>query len=442
MGRYATPGPATALRRRGNATTRRVRRPAAHSGAVVLRCSGAVLPAAFVLFAAILSLAACALGESPGAAAPAAPAGAAAGEPSAVEKLPGEIQEHVPSWARREFLGVAVWQAIAAVAFLVVGYLVKKVSDALTRRAQARFEANAERRFELVLAASAGKPLGYLILLAGVAGALWVLPLPEQPADVKFLAFAIAKVLLVADVLWFLFRAIDAAVAGLARLSERGQSRFGDQLVPMLRKSLKGILAIVCALWVVQLLGYSVTSLLAGLGIGGLAVALALQDTLANFFGSVFIFTDRPFKVGDQVRIADVEGVVEEIGFRSTRIRTWPASLVSIPNKTVAGATVENLSRMSRRRVMQTLGLPYKTGPDEMERAVAAVRETVAGDSGVDPEDVVVRFSDFGATGLQVLVIYYTRAVAYGEHLAAKERVNLAVMRRLRELGLSIGPPA
>ena len=418
MRRYATPGPAT----------------------------GAVLPAAFVLFAAILSLAACALGASPGAPAPAepaakTPAGAAASEPSAVEKLPAEIQEHVPSWARREFLGVAVWQAIAAVAFLVVGYLVKKVSNVLTRRAQARFEANAERRFELVLAASAGKPLGYLILLAGVAGALWVLPLPEQPADVKFLAFAIVKVLLVADVLWFLFRAIDAAVAGLARLSERGQSRFGDQLVPMLRKSLKGVIAIVCVLWVVQLLGYSVTSLLAGLGIGGLAVALALQDTLANFFGSVFIFTDRPFKVGDQVRIADVEGVVEEIGFRSTRIRTWPASLVSIPNKTVAGATVENLSRMSRRRVMQTLGLPYKTGPDEMERAVAAVRETVAGDSGVDSEDVVVRFSDFGATGLQVLVIYYTRAVAYGEHLAAKERVNLAVMRRLRELGLSIGPP-
>jgi MscS family membrane protein len=405
-----------------------------------------VLPAAVVFFAAILSLAACALGKSPGAPAPAepaapAPAGAATGEPSVVEKLPAEIQEHVPSWARREFLGVAVWQAIAAVAFLAVGYLVKKVSDVLTRRARARFEANAEQRFEMVLAASAGRPLGYLILLAGVAGALWVLPLPEQPTDVKFLAFAVVKILLVADVLWFLFRAIDAGVAALARLSERGQSRFGDQLVPMLRKLLKAVIAIVCVLWVVQLLGYSVTSLLAGLGIGGLAVALALQDTLANFFGSVFIFADRPFKVGDQVKIGDVEGVVEEIGFRSTRIRTWPTSLVSIPNRTVAGAAVENLSRMKRRRVMQTLGLPYKTGPDELERAVAAVRETVAGDSGVDPEDVVVRFSDFGATGLQVLVIYYTRAVAYGEHLAAKERVNLAVMRRLRELGLSIGPP-
>ena len=369
------------------------------------------------------------------------PTEAAAAAASAAERLPAGIQQHVPSWARRELLGVALWQALVAVGFLVVGYVLKKVSDILSRRAQARLAANAGRRFEYVLAAAAGKPLGYLMLLGGVAGALWVLPLPEQPTDARSLVFAVLKVLLVADVLWFLFRAVDVGVAGLARLANRAESPLSDHMVPLIRKSLKAIVGIVCTLWVVQLLGYSVTSLLAGLGIGGLAIALALQDTLANFFGSIFIFADKPFKVGDQVKIADVEGTVEEIGFRSTRIRTWPASLVSVPNKTVAAAAIENLSKRPRRRVMQTLGLSYKTGPDEMERAVAAVRETVAADAGVDAEGVVVRFTDFGGASLQVLVVYYTKAVAYDDHLATKERINLAVMRRLHGLGLAIGPP-
>ena len=367
--------------------------------------------------------------------------GAAAPLEEAVGQWPSEIEERVPSWARRQVGNVAVWQILMAAGFLGVGYLLKRVSDLLCRRAQARFQANAGRRFDYFLARSAGKPLGYLILLGGVAGALWVLPLPTEPADLKSLAFSALKVLLVADVMWFLFRAVDVVVAGLTRLAGGAESKLGGQMAPLIRKSLKVLIGIVCVLWVVQLLGYSVTSLLAGLGIGGLAVALALQDTLANFFGSVFIFVDRPFQVGDHVKIGDAEGTVEEVGFRSTRIRTYPASLISIPNKTVASATIENLSKMPRRRVMQTVGLPAKAGPEDVEQALAAIRQAVAADPGVDADGIVVRFTDFSAAGLSILVVYYTKAAAYDEHLAAKERVNLAVMRRLRDLGLGGGAP-
>jgi len=193
--------------------------------------------------------------------------------------------------------------------------------------------------------------------------------------------------------------------------------------------------------WVVQLLGYSVSSLLAGLGIGGLAVALALQDTLSNFFGSIFIFVDRPFRVGDMVRIDDVEGTVEEIGFRSTRIRTWPATLVSIPNKTVAESVVDNWSKMPKRRVFQTVGVTYETSADQMERAVAAIRKILEDDAGVDPEFLVVRFEDFGASSLDIRVAYFTKATDYAGYLETRERVNLAIMRALEQLGLSIAFP-
>ena len=204
---------------------------------------------------------------------------------------------------------------------------------------------------------------------------------------------------------------------------------------------MKATIGIICFLWVFQLLGYNVSSLLAGLGIGGLAVALALQDTLSNFFGSVFIFLDRPFMVGDWVKIGDVEGIVEDIGFRSTRIRTWLKTLVSIPNKNVANATIDNWSRMPRRRVFQTIGLTYETTADQMEKAVEEIKKIIENDPGVDKNFIVVKFSEFGDSSLNITVIYFTIDTTLKGHLETKERINLSIMRKLSDLGLSIAFP-
>jgi MscS family membrane protein len=137
-----------------------------------------------------------------------------------------------------------------------------------------------------------------------------------------------------------------------------------------------------------------------------------------------------------------VEGTVEEIGFRTTRIRTFPTTLVSIPNKTVADSAIDNLSRMPSRRVLQTVGVTYETTADQMEECVAAVREIVEGDPGVDKEkQVVVRFQDFGGSSLDILVLYFTTAIPLADHLETKERINLAIMRKVADLGLSIALP-
>jgi len=184
-----------------------------------------------------------------------------------------------------------------------------------------------------------------------------------------------------------------------------------------------------------------VTGLVAGLGVGGLAVALAFQDTLGNFFGSIFILLDRPFAVGDWIKVGDVEGIVEDIGFRSTRIRTFPKTVVSVPNKTVASTTVDNWSKMPKRRVRQTVGVTYETTPEQMEHAVAAIREIVQNDEGVDKEYIVVRFTEFGDSSLNILVYYFTTAVGFADHAATRERINLAIMRTLENLGLSIAFP-
>ncbi len=351
-----------------------------------------------------------------------------------------ELTARLSSWGRHEVMGIAIWQFGAAFLLILAGLVLKKVSDYLFARRIIPLLEKTPFAIDDGLATAASAPLGYVFVLAAFAGAFAVLPLPAAP-DVETFVFGTMKVLAGAILVWFLFRAVDAIVGSLAVYAQRSESKLDDQLLPLIRRALKATIAVVCFLWIVQLLGYSVSSLLAGLGIGGLAVALALQDTLANFFGSIFIFLDRPFTVGDWIKVAGTEGTVEQIGFRTTRIRTWPATLVFIPNKTVANEVIDNWSRMPKRRVSQTIGITYETRADQMQNAVSAIRGILEGDEGVDQEFMLIRFTEFGEFSLNILVYYFTRDVTWDEHLATKERVNLGIMRALEELGLSIAFP-
>lgn len=354
---------------------------------------------------------------------------------------PKRLGDSLPAWVRYEFLGVAIWQFIAAFLLVLLGLVLRKVSDYVFEK---RIIPTLQKtRFDIdhLLTGALAKPFGCVILLAALALAVWVLALPTEPTNVRAGAFGALKVLLVADVLWLLFRLVDVLATYLTRLAGRTESELDDQLVPLVRKALKVTIGLLLSVWVVQLLGYSVTSLLAGMGIGGLAVALALQDTLGNFFGSIFIFMDRPFTVGDMVRIGEVEGTVEQIGFRTTRLRTWPKTVVCIPNKTVAGAVIDNLSKRPIRRVDQTIGLTYETTAEAMEQAVAAIAGILAADDGVDDETAIVRFVEFGSSSLNIQMTYFTKAVDKPGYLATRERVNLAVMRAVGDLGLEIAFP-
>jgi len=355
-------------------------------------------------------------------------------------ELNRKVGNYSPEWLQFKVLGVAAWQFMVSFFCILVGLVLKKVSDFVFDRKLIPLLEKTPYTFDKLLSTAGSKPFGWLLLLLGFCGAFAVLPLPVSP-NVRGFVYATLKVLVASDMIWFLFRVVDVAHHYLMKLSSRTDSKLDDQLVPVMRKALKVSIAVIGFVWVVQLLGYSVTGLLAGLGVGGVAVALALQDTLGNFFGSIMIFIDRPFSMGDWIKIGDVEGIVEQIGFRSTRIRTWPATLVSIPNKTVASATIDNWSSMPKRRVKQVVGVTYDTTADQMEEAIAGIRSIINKDDGVDKDFIVVRFADFGDWSLNMVVCYFTIATDWDTHLATKERINLAIMRMLDGMGLSIAFP-
>jgi len=342
-------------------------------------------------------------------------------------------------WVDRMVVGkLRIGHILGVFLFILLGLVGKKTADFVFEKKVIPFLKGTRVDFDYLITTAASKPVCYLLLIGGLAGACGALPLP---AHVAKLTFGTIKALVAADVVWFLFRIVDVVAEYLRRLTKRTESQLDDQLVPLISKALKVTVALVVAVTAMHELGINVTGLVAGLGIGGLAVALGLQDTLANFFGSVFILIDRPFAVGDWIKIDDVEGTVTEVGFRSTRIRTFPATIVTIPNKTVANATIDNWSRMPKRRVYQTIGLTYETSADQVEKAVEVIRDIVADDDGVDKEYIVVRFREFADSSLNIIVYYFTKTTAFADHLETKERVNLAIMRALDELGLSIAFP-
>ncbi len=225
-------------------------------------------------------------------------------------------------------------------------------------------------------------------------------------------------------------------------MTKKTESTLDDHLLPFIRKGLRTFIVVMMGLMMAQTLGYPISGLLASLGIGGLAVALAAKDSLANIFGSLMIILDRPFQIGDWVQAGEIEGTVEEIGFRSTRIRTFAKTLITVPNSTLTNLSINNFSRMPKRRIKMSVGVTYATTPAQMRDAVAKIRNLLRTHPAIDQEFFLVNFTDFGASSLDILVYCFTRTTVWGEYLDARQDVCLQIMDILEEMGLEIAFPS
>lgn len=219
------------------------------------------------------------------------------------------------------------------------------------------------------------------------------------------------------------------------------ESRLDDQAIPLLRQAARLLVVAVGGLYLADAVGFDVWKLAAGVGIGGLAFALAAQDTVANLFGSANIFLDRPFQIGDWVKIGAVEGVVEEVGFRSTRVRTFYNSLVTIPNSQITNANVDNLGARPRRRIKLTLGLQYRTPPDKLAAFVEGVRAILAAHPLVQ-RSYEVHVYDLSASSIDVLVYYHVVTPGWHEELVARSQNLLEFLRLAEQLGIGFAFPS
>jgi MscS family membrane protein len=231
------------------------------------------------------------------------------------------------------------------------------------------------------------------------------------------------------QIIVLVYRAADAFGSVLKDLTAKTDNTLDDELAPLATKTLKVFVVIFGFLIVLQNLGINVVSVLAGLGIGGLAIALAAQDTVGNLFGSITIIFDKPFQVGDLIKVSDTEGVVEEIGFRSTRIRTAYDSVVTMPNSTMAKEKIENLGSRKNLRVRTTLGLTYDTSEDQMKQYIDKLKYYLVQHPEIRSEDVIVQFSGLGDFSLQVLVNFFVKSVDPVKHLQIQQEFLFEAMK-------------
>jgi len=276
-------------------------------------------------------------------------------------------------------------------------------------------------------------------------GGLWIAFLVVLPklmfTEMPEVATMVYRAVIVGLATWLGVRAISEACALWARRASNTEDTFDDQLVPIVRKTAKVILVCVGGVMVLQNLGYSVGSLLAGLGIGTAAIAFASKDTIANFFGSVVVFVDRPFQVGDWVEIGEVEGTVEEVDIRTTRIRTFANSLITVPNSKMTVNEIENWSRMKKRRIKLSVGLTYATTSGKMREAVAAIRGIIEGDDRFHHDFYLVNFNELGESSLNIFCYFFTHTTNWAEYMQIREDFLLAVMDAMAGLELEIAFP-
>jgi MscS family membrane protein len=356
--------------------------------------------------------------------------------PAAPDYLEQVVDQSLAAFDLRPSGNSFAHHAISLV-LLLIALLARRIVTRLFFPALRRLAARTETTLDDKMFPALEGPAAALVVIFGLFSALRVLKLPAAADHYLGAGSQVAFSLVVFWGLWRAFAALLDHLDEVARERSLGVAAF----MPWIRKTLLTGFVVVAALLTFQSLGFDVKAVLAGLGIGGLAFALAAQDTLANIFGAIVVAVDQPYTVGETVRIGANVGVVEDIGLRSTRIRLLDKSLMVIPNKTVAADTITNLSRFTGRRVEQVLALTYASRPEQLEELVPAIRALLEGRAEVEPKSVQVAFRDFSASSLDIWLAYEARDSDFRLGLQLRQEVNLALLRLVAARGLAFAYP-
>jgi MscS family membrane protein len=354
------------------------------------------------------------------------------GSPTLIAVLP-------PFLVEIRVLEIALWQWIGLLLLVLIAYALAWLTVRLLVAAVAPLAIRLDARVvhALVQESRGAMRLGGAVLFFSVGRLLLALP-----ASTQGVFAGLEKAATIVVVTWVLVRVADvlgaAAVKGLAA---RGRTT-AVGVVPIGRRIAKGIVFAFALLAILQNVGVNVTGILAGLGIGGLAVALAAQKTVENLFGGLTLILDQPVRVGDFCRFGDRVGIVEEVGLRSTRVRTLDRTVVSVPNAEFATLQLENFSRRDRIWFHPTLRLRYETTPDQLRHVLVEIRKMLYAHPKIDPDPARIRFVGFGAYSLDLEVFAYVLTSDYGEFLAIQEDVALRIMDIVAASGTAFALPS
>jgi len=319
---------------------------------------------------------------------------------------------------------------------LIVAVILGKIIYTFCKYVVRRVTVNTRTKFDDILIDVLEEPLVFLVFVIAFWFAWPLLNMPENTNDI---VYKILQVIIVLTVAFFVVRLSDSLI--VATVQRRGFKADTSlkRLLPAIQKLVKIAVFIVAALVIFEVWGLSITSLLAGLGLGGLAVALAAKDTLSNIFGSVSVITDQAFKVGDKIKIDGYEGVVEDIGIRSTRIKTPKNTQIIVPNSKLLSTVLENVSRREDRRRSLQIILKQGTGADKIQAAIDIIKTALHNKNAIESK-YFVNFAEITTVGPVIEVAYWVKNKRL--HREFKEELNFAIKRGFEENNIELAATA
>lgn len=332
-----------------------------------------------------------------------------------------------------QYVDLLVKALIILAVFMVLKMLVKKYLFPWLHRLVSK----SRNEFDDKIITAFESPVEWLIVTAGIYFALKYLIFDPAIEATVINAY---RSLVVGFIAWGLY---DLASTDFLFTEEfKKKFKVDDILIPLLSRTIRFVIFALAIVVIIQEWGYEVNGLVAGLGLGGLAFALAAQDTLSNIFGGIVIITDKPFSIGDWIESSSVEGTVEDISFRSTKIRAFNQSLITIPNTKLAGEAITNYTRMGKRRITFHLGVTYDTPRNKLEECVKRIRRMLIGHPEIHPEMVFVYFDVFNDSSLDIFIYFFTNTTNWEKFLEVRQDVNFKIMEILEDLEVSVAFPS
>jgi MscS family membrane protein len=353
-----------------------------------------------------------------------------------------KLQDIIPFFGNKKFLGFAFWQYIGLLLVLILSlilfFITKKIAFYLLQKLQLFFRKNTNLEVDKVIKKLA-HPLALLVSFTFIDKFFASL---QFGLVVNTWFFTIINIATTIFWIYVLLKLVQVVMRNYEEFTETTESKLDDQLVPILRNFLTGLVLVFGLFKVLRLFGVDTTTLIAGATIGGLAFALASQDTVKNLIGTIMIFLDKPFHIDDWIEAGEVVGTVEEVGFRSTRVRAADTSVFQIPNSKLSEIVINNKGLRLYRRYNTNLGVRYDTPPELIEAFVKGLREIIIAHPETRSDSYNVEFTGFGDSALLIMVNVYFKSLAWGIEQSSKHRLHIAILQLATELGVEFAFPS
>ncbi|GAB4239671.1 MAG: hypothetical protein Tsb0034_15810 [Ekhidna sp.] len=352
----------------------------------------------------------------------------------------GKLLNLLPQLGTKKMLGLYTYQYIAIFILALISALVYKLFAFVTERIISRvlkkagYKGDTSEKYLWMIARPTSVFIIVLLLMIFT-------PALQLPATYSKYVNLILRVMVPLFGTIIAYRMVNIASVFLMRMAQKTESTLDDQLVPLLRKTLKTFVIIIGTLFILDNLDVPILPLLTGLSIGGLAFALAAQDTIKNFFGSVMIFIDKPFQVGDWITSNDVDGTVEEVGLRSSRVRTFRNSVIYIPNSKLADNVIDNHGLRKYRRFYTQIAVTYDTPPELIDVFVQGLRKIVDNHPKTWKDNYHVYFNDMASSSLNIMFYVFFEVPTWAEELQCRHEILMQIVKLAKQIGVNFAFP-